>query len=424
MAKQQGATAAEAVVSAEDGFNVNVRMGEIETVEHHRDKEVAITVYVGQCSGMASTADFSDEALQMTVAKAINIAKYTHEDPFAGLADAELMAHHFPDLNLYHPWSITPEKATELAIECEALGRAFDKRITNSDGVSISSHETLHAYGNTNDFIGYYPSTQHQISCVLIANDGHEMQRSYDYSITTDAHDLEHIEYLAKNAAKRTVSRLGAKRLTTRRCPVIFHAEIARGLLGNFVSAISGGNLYRNSSFLVNKLHQPVFADFIHIQERPHIPKAIASAPFDEEGVLTRTKDVVRDGVLQTYILDSYSARKLKMQTTGNAGGVHNLIIANQGIDLDGLLKQMGTGLLVTELMGQGANIVTGDYSRGAFGYWVENGVIQGPVQEITIAGNLADMYRNIVAVANDIDHRGSVHTGSILIAEMMIAGQ
>lgn len=424
LAKQNGATAAETEIGVGTGFSVTVRMGEVEMLEHNQDKSIDVTVYFGKKSGSASTSDFNDAALQLTVAKACNIAKFTGEDPCSGLAEKELLAFNYPDLNLYHSWNITPERAIELASECENIARDQDKRITNSEGASISTHDYFHGYGNSHDFMGSYMSSHHSLSCILIANDGHEMQRDHDYATATEPQQLQDIKKIAISAAQRTVRRLGARRLSTRRCPIIFAPEVARSLMGNLISAISGGNLYRNASFLLNQLDQKVFPDFVHIEECPHLLAAEGSAPFDDEGVLTYSKNIIQTGTLKTYILSSYSARKLGMKTTANAGGVHNLIVHSTTGGLNELLSQMGTGLLVTELIGVGVNIVTGDYSRGAFGYWVEDGVIQYPVQEITIAGNLKDMFAHVIAIGDDVDYRGNVKTGSVLIEEMTVAGQ
>ena len=424
LAAKQGASAAAASASTGSGFSATARMGQVETIEHDRDKEIEVTVYFDHKTGTASTSDFSADALRLTVEKACTIAKFTGEDPYSGLADKAFMAFNYPDLQLFHPWNIPTEQAIQLAIDCENIARAEDKRITNSEGATVNSHEYFTIYGNSHGFLGSFPFTQHTVSCALIAYDGHEMQRDYDYTVACDPQDLIDLSTLARRVAHRTVRRLGAKSLSTRNCPVLFTPEMARGLLKNFIVAISGGNLYRNASFLLNCLGKKVFPEFIHIVEHPHLLKALGSAPFDEEGVITRDKDIVTDGILQSYILGSYSARKLGMQTTGNAGGVHNVIIANSDQSFTDLLKKMNTGLLVTELIGQGVNIVTGDYSRGAFGYWVEHGEIQYPVQEITIAGNLRDMLLNIRAVGNDVDRRGSIQTGSILLDPITVAGQ
>lgn len=423
-AKQAGASQAEVSIHIEAGFEVTVRKGEVETVEHHRGKGLSLTVYFGHCSGSTVTSDLTPAALQTALAKACDIARYTGEDPCSGLADAELMAYNYPDLALYHPWNITAEQGIELARECEAQAWAADKRISNSEGASVNTFTREEVYGNSHGFIGECPTSYHSASCTLIAQDGHEMHSDSDYTCARDPMSLQSMPALAKSAATRTVQRLGARRLTTREAPVIFQAEAARSLLSHFFSAITGGNLYRKSSFLLNQLDKPVFPAHINIEERPHLLKGMGSAPFDEEGVITRNRPLVTDGKLISYLLNSYSARKLGLQTTGNSGGTHNAFINTSDQNLDDLLKAMGTGLLVTDTMGQGVNIVTGDYSRGAFGYWVENGVIQYPVQEITIAGNLKDMFLNLVTVGNDVDHRGNIHTGSIWIESMMIAGE
>jgi len=424
LAKAEGATQAEVGISSSIGFSVSVRMGEVETVEYNRDKGVAITVFCGKQKGAASTADTTPEAIKSAVTAACHIAKFTNKDPCAGLADADLMATHYPDLDLYHPWSINPEQAIELATECENRARAVDTRITNSEGSSVATYQGLHIYGNSHGFIGAYATSRHSINCTLVAQDKQGMQRDGSFTVARDPHDLQSITQLARESGERTVKRLDGRRLKTCQAPVIFHAEIASSLLGNFLAAISGGNLYRKSSFLVDHLGKAVFADHIQIYERAHLLKGLGSAPFDHEGVITTDRDLVTDGMLQGYLLGSYSARKLGMKTTGNAGGSHNILIKPGNNDLEGLLKKMDRGLLVTELLGQGVNLVTGDYSRGAAGFWIENGTIQYPVEEITIAGNLNDMYRNLVAVGNDIDPRSHILTGSILLEKMTIAGE
>ena len=422
-AKRQGASAAEAGVNAESGLSVTVRLGEVETVEHNRDKGLGVTVYFGQRKGSASTSDFSREAIRETVGAACAIARYTAEDPCAGLADAELMATTIPDLDLYHSWELPAERAIALAAECEAAARAVDKRITNSEGATVSSHAGRRVYGNSHGFIGAYPSSRHSVSCAVIADDGRGMQRDYWYTVARDSDDLESVRSVGRRAGERTVKRLGGRRLSTRQAPILLVAEVAGGLFGNFIRAVRGESIYRKSSFLLDQLGEAVFPEFMHIHEQPHLTKALGSAPFDSEGVATRARDLVTAGVLQGYVLDSYSARKLGMQTTGNGGGVHNLTIDSGPHDFTGLLKEMDSGLLVTEMMGMGVNIVTGDYSRGAAGFWVENGAIQYPVEEITIAGNLRDMFKGIVAVGNDVDTRGNTRTGSVLIERMTIAG-
>jgi PmbA protein len=423
-ARVRGASQAEAAVSQDTGLSVGVRLGEVETLEHQRDRSMGITVYFGQRKGSASTADFSLDAVRATVAKACSIARFTAEDACAGLADAALMTSAPMNLDLAHPWSISADRAIEIAKGCEAAALGFDARINNSEGASLGTHQGLHVYGNTHGFVGGYPTTSHTLSCVVLAGTGEDMQRDYWYSSSRDWRELEQAEAIGRESARRTIARLGPRKLSTRRAPVLFVPEIARGLIGHFVAAIRGSSQYRQSSFLLNSAGQQVFPAGFSIAERPHIPKAMGSAPFDDEGVETRDRELVADGVLTGYILSSYSARKLGLKTTGNAGGAHNLIVApNLAGGKDVLLSRLGTGLLVTELMGQGVNMVTGDYSRGAAGFWVENGALQYPVAEITIAGNLRDMLKGIAAVGDDVDARGGTRVGSILLQEMTIAG-
>ncbi|RJQ47548.1 MAG: metalloprotease PmbA [Gammaproteobacteria bacterium] len=423
-ARAQGAGAAEAAVSADSGLSVTVRMGEVETVEHQRDKGLSVTVYFGRRQGSASSTDFSAKAIQDTVRAACNIARFTAEDECAGLADAERMAREAPDLDLHYPWPLSAEQAIALAREAEDAGMACDKRITNSEGASVASHDGVHAYGNTHGFLGSYASSRHSVSCTLIGQEGDSLQRDYWYSVARDPRDLEAPVAIGRRAARRTVRRLHARRLSTRTAPVLFEAQAATGLLGHLVGAVRGASLYRKASFLLDHLGKQIFPAFVHLHEQPHLKKALGSAPFDNEGVATRARDLVTGGVLQGYVLDSYSARKLGMQTTGNAGGVHNLCMDPGQHDLPGLLRLMDTGLLVTELLGYGVNIVTGDYSRGAAGFWVERGEIQYPVEEITIAGNLRDMFLRLSAAGADIETRGNIRTGSILIESMTIAGE
>lgn len=423
-AKQKGATQAEVSASISDGFSTTVRMGEVDTVEYNRDKGIGITVYFGHRKGSASSSDTRKEALETTLQAACDIAQYTTEDPFSGLAEKELMAKNYPNLDLYHPWDLTPEQGIALAKQCEDKARSLDKRIVNSEGASVASHQGIAVYGNTNEFLGVVPSSRHSLSCALVAQEAQSMERDYGYTVARDPSELESFSSVAEEAATRTVRRLQAQRLSTRKAPVIFAADIARGFLSHFLSAIQGGNLYRKSSFLLDHLGKEIFPKHISLTENPHLLKGIYSAPFDDDGVATVKHDIVKNGILDSYILGSYSARKLGLKTTGNAGGVHNIEISTSSLDLPALLKLMGTGLLVTEVMGQGVNIVTGDYSRGAFGFWVENGEIQYPVTEITIAANLKDCYANLIQIANDIDLRGNIRTGSVLIEEMMIAGE
>lgn len=422
-ARKSGASAAEAGVNISQGLSVTVRLGEVETVEHTRDKGMGVTVYFGQRTGSANTTDFSEQALRETVRAACTIAKYTAEDDCAGLADPALLAKEIPALDLHHPWNPGAERAIELARAAEAAARGVDARITNSEGGSLSSHEGLEVYGNTHGFVGAMAATRHSLSVSVIAQDDSGMQRDYWYSVARAAAGLESPETVGQQAARRTLRRLSSRKLSTRGCPVLYEAPIATSLLSHFISAVRGTSLYRQASFLLDSLGKPVFADFVRIHEQPHLKGALGSAAFDNEGVATKPRDIVRDGILQGYVLDSYSARKLKMQTTGNAGAVHNLTIDPGKENLEQLLKRMNTGLLVTELIGFGVNNVTGDYSRGAAGFWVENGAIQYPVEEITIAGNLKDIFRNIVAVGSDVDTRGNIRSGSILIENMTVAG-
>jgi PmbA protein len=424
-ARARGASQAEAAVSQDTGLSVGVRLGEVETLEHQRDRSMGITVYFGQRKGSASTADFSLEAVRATVAKACSIARFTAEDACSGLADPDLMARSPADLDLSHPWNVSADEAIEIARACESAALAFDSRINNSEGASVATHRGLHVYGNTHGFVGGYPTTSHTLSCVVLAGSGEEMQRDYWYTTSRDWRELESGESVGRESARRTLARLSPRKLSTRRAPILFPPEIARGLFGHFLAAIRGSSQYRQSSFLLNAVGQRVFPAGFSIAERPHIPKAMASAPFDEEGVATRDRELVDDGILTGYVLSSYSARKLGLETTGNAGGSHNLLVTPT---FDGgfaaLLARLGTGLVVTELMGQGVNTVTGDYSRGAAGFWVENGRLQYPVAEVTIAGNLTAMLKGIVAVGNDIDARGGVRVGSVLLEEMTIAGE
>ncbi len=423
-AKRQGASSAEAAVSSDAGLSASVRMGEVETIEHTRDNGLGISVYFGQRKGSASTSDLSPQAIIDTVQAACSIARYTSEDDCAGLADAELIAQDIPDLDLYHPWDIKVDTAIELGKECEAAALDYAPQINNSDGATLSTHSGLHVYGNSHGFIGGYPSSRHSLSCSVLGQDEQGMQRDYWYTSGRAASDLQGADEVGRKAGERTLARLGARKIGTRQSPVIFQADMAVGLLRNLIGAISGTALYRQSSFLLDHLGKQIFPEFVHIHENPLLPRGLASAPFDAEGVATRARDIVDQGVLQGYALSSYSARKLGMQTTGNAGGVRNLTIEQGELDLAGLLKKMDRGLLVTELMGQGINMVTGDYSRGAAGFWVEDGEIQYPVQEITVAGNLKQMFMQLLAVGRDIDPRTSVRTGSWLIESMTIAGE
>lgn len=423
IAEKSGATQAECSISQSSGISVGTRMGEVETVEFNQDGALGISVYRDHQKGSASTTDLSPEAIKAAVEKACDIAKHTSADPYNGLAPKELMASDYPELELCYPGDQSPEYAIEQALQCERHGLQLDNRIVNSDGAHYGSHTGFKVYGNSHGFIGGYLQSRHNLSCVLIAEQDGKMQRDVSYSVARKVSDLASPELVAEQAAQETLSRLGARKIDTAKVPVIFRADVAGTLFGHLVSAISGGNLYRKSSFLLDQLGQSVLPDWLTITEKPHILGGLASSPFDSEGLPTVERDIVSDGVLQTYLLTSYAARKLDRQPTGHAGGIHNWRLTHGNQSLQQLCQQMGTGLLVTELMGQGVNLVNGDYSRGAAGFWVENGEIQYPVEEITIAGNLKDMLRNIVAIGNDIDKRHALHTGSVLLEELRIAG-
>ncbi len=424
IARKEGATDAAVAVNNDRGFSVDVRMGEVETVAFSEDKGVGLTVYIGQQKGAASSTDTSPEALEALVRAACDIARVSAADPCFGLADKELMSKNHPDLDLYHSWNVTPQKAIEIALNCERHALSLDKRITNSDGVSVSSYESHHAYANTNGGEGYIYSTRHSISCSVIAKEGEEMQRDYDYTTVRNAKDLIDTDLIAQNAVERALSRLGSRQIETQVSPVIFSSRVSSGLISSFISAISGSNLYRKNSFLLDSVGQQIFPDFIRIYEQPHLPGALGSSPIDGEGVPTRPNILVENGRVVQYVLGSYSARRMGLKTTANSDGVHNLTVDSTAGSLSELLKTMGKGLLITELMGQGVNGITGDYSRGASGYWVENGEIQFPVDEITIAGNLKDMFKMILAVGNDINPNIPTRCGSILIEQMMVAGK
>jgi len=423
-AKSQGATAAEAGLSQENGLSVSARLGDVETIEHHCGQGLGITVYFGQHKGSSSTSDLSPASIKEAVSAACSIARYTNEDKYSGLPEKERLATDFPDLDLNHPWDLSVDAAIELAIECEDAARSYHAEISNSEGASVNTHQGIHVMGNSLGFLQGYQSTRHSLSCSVLAQRGESMQRDYWYSVSRNAQNLESAVSIGNKAAERALRRLEGRSLSTRQCPVLYSSEIASGLLSSFIGAISGGNLYRKSSFLLDAIDTQVFPEFIHIHEQPHLIGALGSSAYDGEGVATHARDIVSDGILRSYVLSTYSARKLGLQSTGNAGGVRNLTIDPSDLDFQGMLKLLGTGLLVTELMGQGINIVTGDYSRGAAGFWVENGEIQYPVEEITIAGNLKDMLKNIVAVGKDIEYRGNVRTGSILVEQMSIAGE
>lgn len=423
LAKQAGASAAETETSFGSGQNVSVRLGETETIEYNRDKGISVTVYFGQQKGHASTSDLSPLALKDTVEAACKIAKYTAKDEYCGLADAALMATDVPDCDLNFPWHISVEDAVEMAKRCETAALDVDKkRITNSEGAGVSSSEGVYAYANSHGFVGGYASTRHSMSCSVIAGDADAMQRDYWYTNARDMHDMESAESVGKLAGERTIRRLGVMPMQTGNYPVLFEAPLASGLISSLISAISGSSLYRKSSFLLDSLGKPIASSLLNIDELPHLKKGNASRPFDNEGVATTSRKLVENGVLQGYVLSSYSARKLGMQTTGNAGGSHNLIVQSTGQSFVELLQLMGTGLLVTEVLGHGLNMVTGDYSRGAAGFWIESGVIAYPVEEITIAGSMKDMLNNIIAIGSDVNKQSAKQTGSILIERMTVA--
>ena len=423
IAQQLGATEAECSITKSSGISVSTRMGEVETVEFNQDGALGISVYRDHQKGSASTTDLSPEAIRAAVNKACEIAKHTSADPYNGLAPKSLMAQDYPELDLCHPGDQSAEYAIEQALRCERHALQLDNRIVNSDGAHYGSHSGFKVYGNSHGFLGGYLQSRHNLGCVLIAEQDGKMQRDMSYSVARKTDRLESAEKIAEDAANETLTRLGARKIDTAKVPVIFRADVANSLFGHLVAAISGGNLYRKSSFLLDALGESVLPDWLTIHEDPLIVGGLASSPFDSEGLATQPRDIVKDGVLQSYLLTSYAARKLDRQPTGHAGGIHNWRLTHSDKSLSQLCQQMGTGLLVTELMGQGVNLVNGDYSRGAAGFWVENGEIQYPVEEITIAGNLKDMLRNIVAIGNDIDKRHALQTGSVLLDELRIAG-
>ena len=422
-ATRQGASACEVAVSIGQGLSTTVRQREVETVEFNRDQGFGITLYVGQRKGSASTSATGLDAVRETVAAALAIARHASEDECAGLADAALMARELPELDLYHPWAISPEQAVEQALACEAAAFTADPRIRNADGTSLNTHQGCRVYGNSHGFIGGYASTRHSLSCVMIAEGEGQMQRDYWYDVNRQGELLADAAGIGQRAAQRAVSRLGARPVPTCEVPVLFAAELAGGLFSHLLAAISGGNLYRHSSFLEGVLGQRLFPEWLSLDERPHLPRALGSAAFDGDGLATYAKPFVDKGELVSYVLGTYSGRKLGLPSTANSGGVHNLFVTHGDEDQQALIRRMGRGLLVTELMGQGLNLVTGDYSRGAAGFWIENGEIQFPVQEVTIAGNLRDMFAQIVAVGSDLERRGNICTGSVLIERMTVAG-
>ncbi|MDP4536578.1 metalloprotease PmbA [Alkalimonas collagenimarina] len=422
-AKRLGASSAEASMSRTRGLSVETRNGEVETLEFNQDGGLGISLYFGQHKGSASTADLSPQALQRAVEAATDIARYTSEDPCTGVAEAGWLEFSPPDLNLFHPHEVDTAEAIASCARAEQAAYDTDPRIVNSEGASFSSHQGLKVYGNSHGQLVGYPSSRHSLSCVMIGKTEQDMQRDYSYSVHRDFSQLLSPEQIGREAAQETVARLDARQVPTQKVPVIFRADIASSLFGHLVSAISGGSIYRESSFLLDKLGQKIFPDHVSIVEQPHLPMALASSPFDAEGVKTRDLAIIEQGVLTSWLLTSYSARKLGLSSTGHAGGIHNWLVQHGDKDLAALCREMGRGLLVTELMGQGVNTVTGDYSRGAAGFWVENGEIQFPVAEVTIAGNLKDIFQNIAAIGQDVDRRGGVHTGSVLISSMQVAG-
>ncbi|MDB1122884.1 metalloprotease PmbA [Vibrio algarum] len=419
------ADAAEVAITKTTGISVSTRMCEVENVEFNSDGALGITVYRGQCKGSASTSDLSERAIQQTVEAALDIAKYTSEDPFSGPAPKELMVKNIPDLDLFHPDEPDPDHAAKIAIAAETAALEYSDLIKQSDGASYDSHYGLRVYGNSHGLLASYASSRHSTSCVMIGEGKNGvMERDYSYSVARSVDDLWTPEQVGISSSEKTVARLDARKIGTGKFPILFAADVATGLIGHLVMAISGGNLYRKSSFLLDALNTQVFPDWFNIEEKPHALKGLASSPFDSEGVFTQDRSIITDGILATYLLTSYSARKLDMTPTGHAGGIHNWFVKSTGQDFQKMLKELGTGLLVTELMGQGVNVVTGDYSRGAAGFWVENGEIQYPVSEVTIAGNLIDMFKQIVAVGSDIETRSQIQTGSVLIESMKVAGE
>lgn len=423
LAKTYGGDAAEVSLSTSVGLNVGVRLNEIETLEFNRDKGLSISVMKGKQQGSASTSDFSTRALAETVAKAAELADITEPDPWAGLADPEMLAKHIRDLDLYHPWAVTVPEAVEMAKAAELAALQFDKRITNSEGASVTSGQGYHIYANSNGFLGGYPTSRHSMSCVVVGGEGDSMERDYEYTSSRLHSALLTPEAIGKKAAEKTLAKLNSRPLPTQVAPIIFEAEVAVGVIRRFLSAISGGALYRKKTFLVDSKGQSIFPEWMEIAEDPFILQGNGSTPFDEEGVEPHASKIVNQGVIERYILGSYSARRLGLRSTGNAGGIHNISVKSNAGSLNELIRTMGHGFLITELMGSGVNLVTGDFSRGAAGFWVENGVIQFPVSEVTIAGNLRDLYRNIKAIGSDYDRRTEVEVGSILVDGVTIAG-
>jgi PmbA protein len=422
-AKRLGVSAVSASASEGAGLSASVRLGEIDTIEQQRDRRMNLTIYVDGRKGSAASSDFSNNAIRDACVAARDIARHAGQDRFAGLAEPQYLAQDLPDLDLCHPWQLDTQKAVELATAAETTARQYDSRITNSDGASVNTYTGHFAYGNSHGFLGGWSSSRHSIDCTVIASDAHTMQRDYWYSITRDARDLEASEAIGRKAAKRALKRLGARPPKTCSVPVIFEQRVATTLFSHLLGAISGGAQYRKASFLLDQIDQRVFAEHVNLSEQPHLAKGLGSAPFDSDGVATNAHEIVSGGILRSYALSAYAARKLNLPPTGNGGGIHNLIVVSGNLNLAQLIAEMHEGLLVTELMGFGVNNVTGDYSRGASGFWVSGGEIQYPIEEATIAGNLKDMFRNIIAIGNDIELRGNIRTGSMMIAEMTVAG-
>lgn len=424
LARRLGADQAEAGISHEEGFSVTVRMGELESVERQRDRGLSVTVYRGGRKGSASTVDYSPDAVGQTVRKAMSIAEFTAEDEFAGLAEAERMAGDLPDLDLYRPWEIDIAEAEKLALRAEDAARGADERITNSEGATVSTGGGVRAYANSHGFCAGFPASSHTLSCSVVAARDDSLERDYWYTTARVPDELDPPESVGETAASRTVRRLGARQLSTRTVPVVFPADLARGLFAHLVSAITGTSQYRRASFLLDAAGERIFPDFMEIREDPFIPRAMASAAYDSEGVATQRRTLVENGVLGGYVLSSYSARRLGLQTTGNAGGVRNLIVTPNAGPLESLLAECPQAFLVGELLGQGVNTVTGDYSRGAAGFWVEDGAIVHPVHEVTLAGNLKDIFMNIRKAGSDVDTRSGIRSGSVLVEGFTVAGQ
>jgi len=422
-AQRHGVDQAEAAASQDAGLSATARLRDVESLEYTNDRGIGITVYKDSRKGNASTSDLSPAAIREAVAKAVSFANVTAQDEYAGLADAARMCKEVRDLDLDHPWDIDADSAIAMAVECEAAGLGCDERVSNSEGATVTTNRGVRAYGNTHGFVGSYSKTSHSVTCVLLADADGVMQRDYHYTAARCADDMDAAEQVGRTAGEKTVARLGARKIKTTRAPVLYAPELARGFIGHAMGAIAGGAQYRRSSFLLDAAGETLFPKFVNIQERPHLPRGMASAPYDSEGVETYDREIVTDGVLQGYILSSYSARRLGLESTANAGGAQNLIVPGGDKDKDALIRDMGTGLVVMELIGQGVNGVTGDYSRGAVGHWVENGEIAYPVHEVTIAGNLRDLYLRVAAIGNDQDKRSGIRCGSILVEEMTIAG-